>query len=140
MTTATTSTNNASRVRHVVESDMVAHLWAHQSQDHARNKQNNFKFNHGELMSYGTPIARIYNDPRYGEMILVTGLGYSNTTRRVSILRFLKTSRNFPRHRARNPKRKRKRRNARNLPNNGSFSHGRYSCGICGRGAEICRQ
>lgn len=47
--------------RHVVSPDMVAHLWANQSQDSARNgRRNNFFFRGPTIYSYRTnwPIAR----------------------------------------------------------------------------------
>jgi hypothetical protein len=40
------------RIRHVHPTDMVAHLWAHQSQDSARNG-GNFYFEGDTLYSYG---------------------------------------------------------------------------------------
>lgn len=48
------------RVRQVVDTDTVAHLWAHQTQDHARNKLGNFYFDGATIYSYGRhfPIAR----------------------------------------------------------------------------------
>jgi hypothetical protein len=47
------------RVRHVVDRREVAHLWAHQAQDHARNKTDNFYFLGDTIYSYGPhfPIA-----------------------------------------------------------------------------------
>jgi hypothetical protein len=41
-------------MRHVVDTAAVAHLWAHQSQDHARNSGGNFYFHGSDIYSYGS--------------------------------------------------------------------------------------
>lgn len=59
------------------DASQVAHLWAHQSQDSAKNAGHNFYFTGDTIYSYGShfPIARIYNGK-----VLFTTRGYSNTT------------------------------------------------------------
>ena len=42
------------RTRNVHPSDMVAHLWAHKSQDFARNPCHNFYFHGDTIYSYGS--------------------------------------------------------------------------------------
>jgi hypothetical protein len=65
------------RTRHVYSHDMVAHLWAHQSQDSARTANGNFFFTGDTIYSYGHhfPIAR-----HVGGVVLFTTRGYSVTT------------------------------------------------------------
>lgn len=55
----------------------VAHVWAHQSQDTARNSGSNFYFNGRTIYSYGShfPIATID-----GNVVFMTLRSYSNTT------------------------------------------------------------
>lgn len=62
----------------VVTSEMVAHLWANQSQSTARNARNSFFFRDSTIWSYGAhfPIAR-HVAP---DTILFTTRTYSNTT------------------------------------------------------------
>ena len=66
-------------MRKVVSPDMVAHLWANQSQSDARNAGNTFYFVDTTIYSYGGhfPIARHVN----GE-VLMTTRRYSTTTAR----------------------------------------------------------
>lgn len=45
--------------RHVHPSAMVMHLWAHQSQDNARNGKGSVHFSGHTLYSYSTPIAQL---------------------------------------------------------------------------------
>jgi hypothetical protein len=61
----------------VVNNNMVAHLWAAQSQPHARNAKNSFWFRDSVIYSYGShyPIARHVNGH-----VLMTTRKYSNTT------------------------------------------------------------
>lgn len=67
--------------RHVVDYDMVAHLWAHQSQDNARNGHNTFSFSGRKLYSYSTVIARIVGDAEDGlPVVLHTNGSWSVTT------------------------------------------------------------
>lgn len=48
------------RIKHVAKTPMVAHLWAHKSQDWARNQCGNFYFQGDTIYSYGShfPLAR----------------------------------------------------------------------------------
>lgn len=59
----------------------IAHLWANQTQDKARNSSDNFYFNGDTIYSYGShfPIAKhiVFNGKA---AILFTERGYSNTT------------------------------------------------------------
>ena len=69
------------RTRYVHPVDMVAHLWAHKSQDSARNPCHNFYFNGDTIYSYGShfPIAR--HVTRKGKSaVLFTTRSYSSTT------------------------------------------------------------
>jgi hypothetical protein len=68
----------AKRTRHVHPTDMVAHLWAHQTQGSARNPHGNFYFEGNTIYSYGShfPIARHVDK----NTILFTTCGYSPTT------------------------------------------------------------
>lgn len=65
--------------KYVVPNDMVAHLWAHQSQDHAKSGNGNCSFRDRTLYSYGTAIARIVDSPR-GPVGLISNHKYSITT------------------------------------------------------------
>lgn len=70
------------RTRHVYPADMVAHLWAHQSQDSARNGgRGNFFYEKETIFSYGRhfPIARHVQTKR-GRAVLFTTRDYSVTT------------------------------------------------------------
>jgi hypothetical protein len=69
-------------MRHVMDNDMVAHVWAAQSQDDARNAQKNFYFEGDTIYSYGRhfPIARFVKNDRRERAVLFTTRGYSNTT------------------------------------------------------------
>lgn len=68
--------------------DEIAHLWAHQGQESARNAQGNFYFSGDTIYSYGDhfPIARIVESPKgahKGERAFVmTTRTYSTTTAR----------------------------------------------------------
>jgi hypothetical protein len=66
----------------VMTNDMVAHVWAAQSQSEARNAQNNFYFRDSTIYSYGGhfPIARFVKNKRGKSAVLFTTRGYSNTT------------------------------------------------------------
>lgn len=63
----------------VVKNNMVAHLWAAQTQHHARNSANNFWFRDSVIYSCGPyfPIARHVKG-----QVLITTCNYSNTTRK----------------------------------------------------------
>jgi hypothetical protein len=70
-----------SRQKHVYPTSEIAHLWAHQRQSSARNKQGNFYFHGDTIYSYGShfPIAKIVtHDGRTA--VLMTTRRYSNTT------------------------------------------------------------
>lgn len=65
--------------KHVVENSMVAHLWAHQSQESARSRNGNFWFEGRTIYSYRTPVANIV-DGAAGPIALVSKTNYSQTT------------------------------------------------------------
>ena len=69
------------RIRTVWPVDMVAHLWAHRSQDYARNPGHNFYFHGDTIYSYGShfPVARHVENKR-GRAVLFTTRSYSATT------------------------------------------------------------
>jgi hypothetical protein len=66
----------------VMKNDMVAHVWAAQSQSEARNAQGNFYFRDSAIYSYGGhfPIARFVKNKRGKSAVLFTTRSYSNTT------------------------------------------------------------
>ena len=65
-------------MRRVVKTDEVAHMWANQTQEEARNPGGNFYFRGATIYSYGShfPIATLLNDGN----VLFTTRKYSNTT------------------------------------------------------------
>lgn len=68
-----------------VKTNEVPHLWAHQTQDNARNGRgyrNNLFFDGDTIYSYGNhfPIARHVQNKRKQKAILFTTRDYSNTT------------------------------------------------------------
>jgi len=69
------------RIRTVWPVDMVAHLWAHKSQDYARNPGHNFYFHGDTIYSYGShfPVARHVENKR-GRAVLFPTRSYSATT------------------------------------------------------------
>lgn len=69
-------------MKKVVTADMVAHLWAHRTQDEARNAGGNFYFRQSTIYSYGShfPIARFVMGKDHHEVVLFTTRTYSNTT------------------------------------------------------------
>lgn len=69
-------------MRRVVDTDMVAHLWANQSQDEARNPRGNLFFRGDTIYSYGFhfPIARIITRKGGTRAVLFNPASYSNTT------------------------------------------------------------
>lgn len=69
------------RTRYVWDTDMVAHIWANQSQGQARNKYNNFYFIGPTIYSYGPhfPIASIV-EHKGKKCVLFTVADYSTTT------------------------------------------------------------
>ena len=48
------------RKKHVFDTGEIPHLWAHRTQDEARNRQGNLYFTGNTIYSYGShfPIAR----------------------------------------------------------------------------------
>lgn len=71
------------RMRHVFDTPMVAHLWANQSQNDARNQQSNFFFHGKTIYSYGRhfPIATHITIGKR-KCILFTSASYGPTTGR----------------------------------------------------------
>lgn len=69
-------------MRNVVSNSEVAHLWAQERQQSARNPQDNFYFNRATIYSYGShfPIAQHYRLNGGDHKILYTTQGYSSTT------------------------------------------------------------
>jgi hypothetical protein len=70
------------RLKRVVDTPMVAHLWANKSQDEARNARRNFYFDGDTIYSYGRhfPIARHVENKRGEHAVLMTTRTYSVTT------------------------------------------------------------
>lgn len=70
------------RQRQVYPSKEIAHLWAHQAQQSARNAQGNFYFDGPSIWSYGAhfEIARHVVNKRGDKAVLMTVQTYSNTT------------------------------------------------------------
>lgn len=64
----------------VVSNSMVAHLWAHQSQDTARSGNGNIWFEGTTLYSYRTPIANFVTTSHGERIALISSRGYSPTT------------------------------------------------------------
>lgn len=71
-------------MRHVVSTDEVPHLWAHQTQDSARNAKGSLYFKGDTIYSYGDhfPIARIVENAAGVKAVLFTTRDYSVTTSR----------------------------------------------------------
>lgn len=63
----------------VHDNGMVAHIWAHQSQDSARSHNGNFSFEGDTIYSYSTPIARLVPSLD-GKVALRTNETFSITT------------------------------------------------------------
>jgi hypothetical protein len=64
----------------------IAHIWAHQTQEEAKNPSRNFFFTGKTIYSYGNhfPIAKYIDS----ETLLITYRGYSNTTsKHISVVR-----------------------------------------------------
>lgn len=68
-------------MRYVVDTPMVAHLWAHQSQDSARNGSN-FYFEGKDIYSYGSHFrcASVETNQQGQKAYLITTCTYSSTT------------------------------------------------------------
>lgn len=67
-------------MRHVFDSRQVAHLWANEAQDRARNSTDSFSFRGAYLYSYSTIIARIVRNEQGERAYLVSTHSYSATT------------------------------------------------------------
>ena len=70
------------RKKHVLDTGHVPHLWAHRTQEEARNRQGNLYFTGDTIYSYGShfPIARhVTNDAGERAVLLTTAI-YSVTT------------------------------------------------------------
>lgn len=75
----------STRQKKVFPRDTVAHLWAHQAQDEARDSSGNFYFTGPTIYSYGShfAIAHILSDecgPNLAGRVLWNDATYSNTT------------------------------------------------------------
>jgi hypothetical protein len=70
------------RQKHVFNSGEIPHLWAHRTQDDARNRQGNLYFNGDTIYSYGShfPIARHIFNKAGDRAVLFTTASYSVTT------------------------------------------------------------
>lgn len=70
------------KMKTVVSSNMVAHLWAGQSQPEARNQKGSLFFRDSTIYSYGShfPIARHVKNKRGESAVLFTTRSYSATT------------------------------------------------------------
>lgn len=64
----------------VFTNDMVAHVWAAQTQHRGQNGKGTFRFQVGSLYSYGVEIARIVDTPAKTKVALINTRGYSVTT------------------------------------------------------------
>ncbi len=69
-------------MRYVVDKSMVAHLWAHQMQDHARTGHGSFYFQGADIFSYGSHFrCGSVSKNKAGEIAyLITTRTYSNST------------------------------------------------------------
>jgi hypothetical protein len=69
-------------MRRVVESSLVAHLWANQSQDEARNGKGSFYFDGTTIYSYGRhfPIAKHVQNRKGVKAVLFTSIHSTVTT------------------------------------------------------------
>lgn len=64
------------------DTSAIAHLWANQQQDEAKNPSRNFYFTGNKIYSYGSHfcIAAIHTNKQGKKAVLFTTRGYSNTT------------------------------------------------------------
>jgi len=69
-------------MRHVYPNHEIPHLWAHQTQDEARNSTSSFYFDGPTIYSYGShfPIARLVTNERGERAVLFTTAHHSVTT------------------------------------------------------------
>lgn len=76
------TTDKGDVMKHVVDKEMVAHLWANQSQDNARNQGGNFYFRDKTLYSYGShfKVAEHVTNSKGNRAILMNSNSYSVTT------------------------------------------------------------
>ncbi|MGA8224835.1 MAG: hypothetical protein WB780_24545 [Candidatus Acidiferrales bacterium] len=70
------------RKKHVFDTGEIPHLWAHRTQDEARNRQGNLYFTDDTIYSYGShfPIARHVTNDAGERAVLFTTESYSVTT------------------------------------------------------------
>ena len=70
------------RKKHVFDTGEIPHLWAHRTQDDARNRQGNLHFTGDTIYSYGShfPIARHVTNDAGERAVLFTTATYSVTT------------------------------------------------------------
>src|SRR5258708_13051749 len=70
------------RKKHVFATSEIPHLWAHRTQDEARNRQGNLYFTGDTIYSYGShfPIARHVTNDAGVRSVLFTTATYSVTT------------------------------------------------------------
>jgi hypothetical protein len=76
------ATTTTKRQRHVFPTHEVPHLWAHKTQNDARNPQGNLYFSGDTIYSYGShfPIARHVMNGANDAAVLLTDQHYSVTT------------------------------------------------------------
>lgn len=77
-------------MKRVVNSSMVAHLWANQSQSGAKTANGNLYFRDSKIFSYGShfPIAAFHTTVSGERVVLFTTRSYSRTTaRHISLVR-----------------------------------------------------
>jgi hypothetical protein len=70
------------RKKHVFDTGEIPHLWAHRTQDEARNRQGNLYFTGDTIYSYGShfPVARHVTNDTGERAVLFTTATYSVTT------------------------------------------------------------
>ena len=70
------------RKKHVFNTGEIPHLWAHRTQDEARNRQGNLYFTGSTIYSYGShfPVARHVTNDTGERAVLFTTATYSVTT------------------------------------------------------------
>lgn len=66
--------------RKVYDNGMVAHVWAHRTQETARSNNGNLWFDGDTIYSYRTPVARLIATVTGERVALVTSRSYSITT------------------------------------------------------------
>lgn len=83
-------------MRTVVNSSQVAHLWANQSQAHARNGGHSVSFQGRDFYSYRTRIASLVTDANGATVVLVTCGKYSMTTTSKHLPEVWRATRHLP--------------------------------------------